>query len=110
MITVLNLGTANIGSVLNMLRRIRVPATVAEGAQDIEKATKIIMPGVGHFSNSVERLAQGWPQAALLALDHIGQEAGLRGDVHDRRHGLQEADQPGQRGDSFDPHRVMRMV
>ena len=57
MITVLNLGTANIGSVLNMLRRIRVPATVAEGAQDIEKATKIIMPGVGHFSNSVERLA-----------------------------------------------------
>ena len=56
MITVLNLGTANIGSVLNMLRRIRVPAMVAEGAEDIEKASKIIMPGVGHFSNSAERL------------------------------------------------------
>ena len=57
MISVVNLGSANIGSVLNMLRRVQVPARVAESVKDIDTADKIILPGVGHFADSAARLA-----------------------------------------------------
>ena len=49
MIAVVDVGIGNLGSILNMLRRIGVEACISSKASEIEKADKLILPGVGSF-------------------------------------------------------------
>ncbi len=49
MITVVDLGIANIGSVVKALKSLDVDAVVTSDPADIAKATKLILPGVGSF-------------------------------------------------------------
>ena len=56
MISVVNYGVSNVGSMLNMLRKIGVPAQAASTAKEIEQAEKIILPGVGAFDNGMKAL------------------------------------------------------
>ena len=56
MITVVNYGMGNIGSLLNMCKHIGVPAIVATELDDIDKAEKIIMPGVGSFDAAMRSI------------------------------------------------------
>lgn len=57
-ITVVNSQMGNIGSVVKKLKRIGVNVLVASNDRDILNATKIVLPGVGHFSTAVKRLKQ----------------------------------------------------
>src|ERR1039457_151624 len=43
----------NVGSVLNMLRRIGVPVVISRAEQDLLTATHIILPGVGAFDSGM---------------------------------------------------------
>lgn len=56
MITIVNYGMGNLGSLVNMCKRIGVPATVAATPDDIKAATKLILPGVGAFDAAMERI------------------------------------------------------
>ena len=46
----------NLGSLANMLKKIRVPAKISFDIGDIESAEKIILPGVGSFDNGIKKL------------------------------------------------------
>lgn len=56
MITIIDLEMGNFGSVLNMCRKIELNAHLTNDIEEIEKADKIILPGVGHFDNAMINL------------------------------------------------------
>ena len=58
MIVIVDYGVGNVGSVLNMLRKIGAKACVSGVAADIEAANKLILPGVGHFGYGMSKLAE----------------------------------------------------
>ena len=55
-IVIINYGMGNIGSVVNMLKYIGQSPIVSKEIEEIKKADKIILPGVGHFSKAMENL------------------------------------------------------
>lgn len=57
MITIIDYGAGNIGSVLNMIKYVGGAAEVARDAVGVLAAKKILLPGVGSFDNAMTRLA-----------------------------------------------------
>lgn len=53
MISIINYGMGNVGSVLNMFKRIGVQANIVNTSEEILKAEKILLPGVGAFGNAM---------------------------------------------------------
>ncbi len=58
MITIIDYGIGNLGSILNMLKKIRVKAEITSEISDIEKAEKLILPGVGSFDTGMQNLKE----------------------------------------------------
>lgn len=56
MIVIVDYGMGNLGSVLNMLRKIGADAQISRDKKVIEKADKLILPGVGAFDNAMKNL------------------------------------------------------
>lgn len=56
MIHVVDYGAGNVGSVLNMIKRVGGEALASGDAQHLSAATKIVLPGVGSFDNAVQKL------------------------------------------------------
>lgn len=56
MITIINYGMGNLGSVQNMLKRIGTPCTITSDIKEIEKAEKILLPGVGAFDAAIQKI------------------------------------------------------
>jgi glutamine amidotransferase len=65
MITVIDYGIGNLGSVLNMFRRIGVAAEATSNIAAIEKAEKILLPGVGAFGPAMKRIEENGFKAVL---------------------------------------------
>lgn len=59
MITIVNYGMGNLGSVLNMFKRIGAHAQISSDVEDIRKASKILLPGVGAFDTAMQRIHDG---------------------------------------------------
>lgn len=57
MIVIVDYGMGNLGSVLKSLKRIKTDAKLSTCADDILNADKLILPGVGHFSNGMKKLS-----------------------------------------------------
>ena len=57
MITIVDYGMGNLGSIANMLGRIGAPCTVSSSPDDILSASRLILPGVGHFDKAMSNLA-----------------------------------------------------
>ena len=57
MITIVDYGMGNLGSILNMFKRIGVKACVKSDLESIQSADKILLPGVGAFDAAMERIA-----------------------------------------------------
>lgn len=55
-ITVIDYGAGNTGSVINMIKKMGGTAVLARTAQEVEEASKLILPGVGSFDNAMRRL------------------------------------------------------
>jgi len=49
MITIIDYNTGNLGSIKNMLKRLGISSQITNDKSAIEKAEKLILPGVGHF-------------------------------------------------------------
>jgi glutamine amidotransferase len=58
MIAVVTYGVSNVGSMFNMLEKIGVPATAASTPDEIARADKIILPGVGAFDHGMSTLVE----------------------------------------------------
>lgn len=56
MIAIVDYGVGNVGSVLNMLRKVGARARISGAAAELESADKIILPGVGHFGHGMKML------------------------------------------------------
>lgn len=56
MITVVDYGIGNLGSIKNMFKRIGVPAIVTSDLDRISAAAKLLLPGVGAFDNAMGRI------------------------------------------------------
>lgn len=58
MITIVNYGMGNLGSILNMLKRVGVAACIESDPAKIAKASKLILPGVGAFDAAMACINQ----------------------------------------------------
>lgn len=56
MIIIIDYGMGNQGSILNRLKRMSVAVSISSRAEDIAKAEKLILPGVGFFASGMENL------------------------------------------------------
>jgi glutamine amidotransferase len=56
MIIVLDYGMGNLGSVLNMFRKIGVQAKISNDLEEIRNAEKLLLPGVGAFDAAMQRI------------------------------------------------------
>lgn len=65
MITIIDYGAGNIGSVENMLRRLAVPAMRSADPAELSHATHIVLPGVGAFDRGMGLLRQRGLDKAL---------------------------------------------
>jgi imidazole glycerol phosphate synthase glutamine amidotransferase subunit len=69
-IGVINYGAGNLGSVMNALARLGLPARFASGPEELSASgnspfDKIIFPGDGHFATAMESLKQSGYDKAL---------------------------------------------
>ena len=55
-IIVIDYGMGNLGSILNMLKKIGARAALSKEPDDVLNAEKIILPGVGAFDNAIDKL------------------------------------------------------
>lgn len=58
MITIVDYGTSNLGSMRNMLKKLGVKSTIASCPQVLDDAAKIIVPGVGSFDAGMKKLTE----------------------------------------------------
>ncbi len=58
MISVVDYGVANLGSMLNMLRKIGLEAEKASTPESLDRACKIVLPGIGAFDHGMTALAR----------------------------------------------------
>lgn len=56
MIVVVDYGMGNLRSVQKAFERIKIPVQISSHGDDIARADKLILPGVGHFRNGMENL------------------------------------------------------
>ena len=56
MITIVDYGIGNLGSIKNMFNRIGVPVIIAGDLDIIRNAEKLVLPGVGDFDNAIQRI------------------------------------------------------
>ena len=58
MITIIDYGLGNLGSMINMLKKIGAIAIVSSDHDTIAKADKLILPGVGSFDTGMRNLTE----------------------------------------------------
>lgn len=58
MVTVVDFRMGNLGSIANMIRKIGAEVTVTSDAAVLRKATKLVLPGVGHFERGKANLEE----------------------------------------------------
>ena len=57
MIVVVDYGMGNLGSIMNMLKKVEAKALLSSDIAEIEKADKLILPGVGSFDAGMNNLS-----------------------------------------------------
>jgi glutamine amidotransferase len=65
MITIVDYGVGNIAAFLNTYHRLNIEAKTARTAEQLDDASRILLPGVGSFDHAMERLEQSGMRAAL---------------------------------------------
>lgn len=67
MIAIINYGLGNLSSILNMHRRLGIDAIISADFAELQKADKLILPGVGHFKKGMDNLKESGLQQFLNA-------------------------------------------
>lgn len=58
MLTIVDYGLGNLGSIKNMLKKIGVESEITSDSEKIRSASKLILPGVGAFDNGMTNLKE----------------------------------------------------
>lgn len=71
MIRIVDYGVGNIQAFLTLFKRLGLPALSAATPEDMQDASRIILPGVGHFDHAMKRLNDSGlrPELERLVLD-----------------------------------------
>lgn len=56
MISIVDYGMGNLGSVLNMFKKINVAARLVQNPDELNMAEKILLPGVGSFDKAMQKI------------------------------------------------------
>ena len=56
MITIVDYGMGNLGSVYNMFKKIGVESKITSELEEIKTATKLLLPGVGSFDKAMQKI------------------------------------------------------
>ena len=56
MIALVDYGSGNIQAIANIYSRLNIPTIIASRDEDLEQATKVILPGVGAFDQTMRHL------------------------------------------------------
>lgn len=56
MITIVDYGMGNLGSIFNMFKKIGVASKITSDLEEIKYAKKILLPGVGSFDKAMQRI------------------------------------------------------
>ena len=56
MIAVIDYGLGNIKAFANIYKNLNIPYVIADNSQELEKASHIILPGVGAFDHAMESI------------------------------------------------------
>lgn len=67
MISIIDYGMGNVGSILNMYRFLDIPAELISTPEEVEGAQKLILPGVGSFDEGMRTLKDNGLLDALNA-------------------------------------------
>lgn len=65
MIFIIDYGAGNLGSIANMLRKLGQSAIITSKPEEIQKAEKLILPGVGRFDYGMSKLKESGLIGAL---------------------------------------------
>ncbi len=65
MITIVDYGMGNLGSIQNMFKRIKVESEITGEVDQIAKAKKLLLPGVGAFDAAMQKIAESGIQEVL---------------------------------------------
>lgn len=58
MITIINYGLGNLGSIKNMFRKLNIESEITSDLETIKNASKLVLPGVGAFDKGMENLRE----------------------------------------------------
>lgn len=72
MITIIDYKTGNLGSIQNILKKIRAESLITSSPEEIAEASKIILPGVGAFDQRRAHLS------SLITSGQITRDEALR--------------------------------
>ena len=97
MIAIVDYGMGNLGSILNMLKRIGTKAKITSDRAEIEAADKLILPGVGAFDPAMRRLNESGLKEVLneLVLERRKPTIGLCLGMQLLTEGSEEGNLPG---------------
>ena len=56
MITIIDYGMGNLGSIANMIKKVGHKSIITSDIEEIKKASKLVLPGVGSFDNGMNNL------------------------------------------------------
>lgn len=65
MVTIVDYKAGNIASIQNMLKKIGVPSIISDKPDEVLRAEKIILPGVGAFDHGIQQLNQSGLRESL---------------------------------------------
>jgi glutamine amidotransferase len=65
MITIVDYGLGNVRAFMNVYKRLSIEVATATTPAELSSATKVILPGVGHFDHAMERLEASGMRDAL---------------------------------------------
>nr|WP_306267865.1 imidazole glycerol phosphate synthase subunit HisH [Pararhizobium sp. IMCC3301] len=68
MIAIIDYGAGNVRSVMNMLRALNAEARIVTSGDELGGASRIILPGVGHFDHGMALLAE---RGFIEPLNHL---------------------------------------
>lgn len=68
MITIVDYGLGNIRAFINVYDRLNIPVKTASDCDELMKATKVILPGVGSFDNAMMRLERSGMKGLLTEM------------------------------------------
>lgn len=58
MITIVDYGMGNVGSISNMFKKLDVTSIITDEAEEIEGAEKLVLPGVGSFDRATNAIRE----------------------------------------------------